>query len=154
MRFKLLFMALLVVLLTVFPSLSEAGEVAVVEIARVIDGSAPGKAGQRYVDKLKADMEDELERYKKSVAKDKDAAEKTARKQAELTSRYRAEYARVTDLVTTELRKVIAQWLETNKKGVTVILPAHETLGFAKGVDISNEIMVRLNAVTIDFTKK
>ena len=154
MRFKALFLIPLVILLTVFPSLSEAGEVAVVEIARVIDGSAPGKAGQRYVDKLKASLEDELKRYKKSVAKDKDASEKTARKQAELTSQYRAEYARVTDLVTAELRKVIAQWLKTNKKGVTVILPAHETLGFAKGADISKEIMAKLNAVTIDFIKK
>lgn len=154
MRFKALFLIPLVVFLTFFPSLSEAGEIAVVEIARVIDGSAPGKAGQRYVDKLKAGLEDERERYKKNVAKDKDAAEKTARKQAELTSQYHAEYTRVTNLVTSELRKVIAQWLKTNKKGVTVVLPAHQTLGFAKGADISKEIMTKFNAVTIDFTKK
>lgn len=154
MRFKALFLIPLVVFLTIFPSLSEAGEVAVVEIARVIDGSAPGKAGQKYVDKLKANLEAELERYKKSVAKDKDAAEKTARKQAELTAQYRAEYERATNLVTAELRKVIAQWLKTNKKGVTVVLPAHGTLGFAKGADISKEIMAKFNAVTIDFTKK
>lgn len=154
MRFNAVLLIPIAVFLMLFPSFAEAGEIAVVEIARVIDGSAPGKAGQRYVDKLKASLEDELERYRKSVAKDKDAAEKTARKQAELTAQYRAEYARVTDLVTAELRKVIAQWLKTNKKGVTVILPAHETLGFAKGADISKEIMAKFNAVAIDFTKK
>lgn len=150
MKHKLLWLIPVVIFLTVCHVRADAGEIAVVEVARVIDGSAPGKAGQEYVNKLKA----ELERYRKNVAKDKDAAEKTARKQAELTAQYRAEYARVTDLVTAELRKVIAQWLKTNKKGVTVVLPAHGTLGFAKGADISKEIMAKLNAVTIDFTKK
>ena len=32
-------------------------ETAVVDVARVIDASAPGKAGQKYVDNLKASLE-------------------------------------------------------------------------------------------------
>ena len=32
-------------------------EIAVVDVARVIDASAPGKAGQKYVDNLKASLE-------------------------------------------------------------------------------------------------
>ena len=129
-------------------------ETAVVDVARVIDASAPGKAGQKYVDNLKASLEAELDRYEKSVAKDKDAQEKKAKKQAELTAQFRAEYARVTNMVTAELRKVVAQWIKTNKKGITAVIPAHETLGFAPAADVSNEILLRLNAVTIDFTAK
>lgn len=130
------------------------GETAVVEVARVIDASAPGKAGQNYVDKLKADLEEELERYKARVAKDKDAQAKIARKQAELSEQFRREYARVTETVTAALRSVIADWLETNKQSVTVVLPAHETLGYAESANVSAEILRRLNGVVIDFTKK
>ena len=38
------------------PRAGEA-ETAVVDVARVIDASAPGKAGQKYVDNLKASLE-------------------------------------------------------------------------------------------------
>lgn len=130
------------------------GETAVVEVARVIDASAPGRAGQGYVDKLKADLEAELERYKTRVAKDKDAGAKVARKQAELSEQFRREYARVTEAVTAALREVIADWLKTNKQGVTVVLPAHEALGYAESANVSAEILRRLNSVVIDFMKK
>ena len=53
-----------------------------------------------------------------------------------------------------ELRKVVDQWIKSNKKGVTVIVPANVALGFAKSADVSAEILKRLNTVTIDFTKK
>ena len=129
------------------------GETAVVEVARVIDASAPGRAGQGYVDKLKADLEEELERYKASVAKDKDAQAKIARKQAELSEQFRREYARVTETVTSALRPVIADWLKTNKQGFTVVLPAHETMGYTENANVSAEILRRLNGVVIDFTK-
>ena len=130
------------------------GETAVVEVARVIDASAPGRAGQGYVDKLKADLEAELERYKTRVAKDKDAGAKVARKQAELSEQFRREYARVTEIVTAALRAVIADGLKTTKQGVTVVPPAHEALGYVESADVSAEILRRLNGVVIDFTKK
>lgn len=142
-----------IVFLLIFSSAPAlCGETAVVEVARVIDASAPGKAGQNYVDKLKADLEAELERYKARVAKDKDAEAKIARKQAELSEQFRREYARVTETVTAALRSVIADWLKTNKQGVTVVLPAHEALGYAESANISAEILRRLNGVVIDFT--
>ena len=92
-------------------------EVAVVDVARVIDASAPGKAGQKYVDNLKASLEAELERFVKKTAKDKDAQAKAANKQAELNAQFAAEYDRVTARVMDELRKVVTQWIKTNKKG-------------------------------------
>lgn len=144
-----------IVFLLIFSSAPAlCGETAVVEVARVIDASAPGKAGQNYVDKLKADLEAELERYKARVAKDKDAEAKIARKQAELSEQFRREYARVTETVTAALRSVIADWLKTNKQGFTVVLPAHETMGYTENANVSVEILRRLNGVVIDFTKR
>ena len=106
-------------------------EVAVIEVARVIDASAPGKAGQKYVDNLRASLNAEFERFKQKNAKAKNAAQLTAQKQAELNAEYGREHARVTALVMDALRKCAADWL-----------------------DVSDEILKKLNAVTIDFTKK
>lgn len=131
-----------------------SAEVAVVDVAQVIDSSAPGRAGQKYVDNLKASLEAEFARYKKSAAKDKDAQEKTAKKQAELTAQFRAEYARVTNMITAELRRIIADYIKTNKKGITVIVPANDTLGFSPAADVSREILAKLNGAAMDFTKK
>ena len=116
--------------------------------------SAPGKAGQKYVDNLKASLEVELERFVKKTAKDKDAQAKAANKQAELNAQFAAEYDRVTARVMDELRKAVAQWIKTNKKGITVVIPAHTALGFSPAADVSGEILKKLNAVAIDFTAK
>ena len=129
-------------------------EVAVVDVARVIDASAPGKAGQKYVDNLKASLEAELERFIKKTAKDKDAQAKAANKQAELNAQFAAEYDRVTARVMDELRKVVAQWIKTNKKGITVVVPAGVTSCLLAKADVSKEILRKLNAVKLDFAKK
>ncbi len=106
------------------------------------------------MDDLKAKLEAELEKYSKSIEKDKDAQAKRAQKQRELTAQFQGEYARVTNLVTGALRKIINQWLKTNKKGVTVVVPSNGTLAFSPKADISGEILKKLNAVKINFEKK
>ena len=145
--------ALLLLVLCAFAAPAHA-EVAVVDVVQVIDSSVPGKAGQKYVDNLKSQLDAEFESYKRSVAKDKDAQAKTAQKQAELTAQFAAEYDRVTARVMDELRKAVAQWIKTNKKGITVVVPAHTALGYAPAADVSGEILKKLNAVAIDFTAK
>ena len=74
-------------------------EVAVVDVARVIERSVPGKVGQQYIDNLRKSLNDELAAFAKSASKDKDAAQKTAQKQAELNARFNAEYSRVSGLM-------------------------------------------------------
>ena len=138
----------------IFSIPSFATEVAVVNVARVIDSSAPGKAGQRYIDDLEKRLNAELEQYRKTVAKDKDAEAKITQKRVELNVQFKNEYLRVTNLISSELKKVISQWIKNNKKGVTVVLPAHEALGFADSVDISRDIQLRFNSVKINFSTK
>ena len=119
-----------------------------------MDASAPGKAGQKYVDNLKNALEGELKRFREKNAKVKDGQQKIARKQAELNGEYQREYNRVSALVMTALRNSVQDWLKSNKKGVTAVIPANTALGYTKGADISKEILRKLNAVKIDFTKK
>ena len=130
------------------------GEVAVVDVARVIERSVPGKEGQQYIDNLRKSLNDELAAFAKSASKDKDAAQKTAQKQAELNAQFNAEYSRVSGLMAEEVRKAVAGWLKANKEGVTVVVPAGSALGFKPDADVSREILKRLNRVKIDFAKK
>ena len=113
-----------------------------------------GRPGQKYVDNLKNALEGELKRFREKNAKVKDGQQKIARKQAELNGEYQREYNRVSALIMTALRNSVQDWLKSNKKGVTAVIPANTALGYTKGADISKEILLKLNAVKIDFTKK
>ena len=146
--------ALLLVLCALAAAAPARAEVAVIEVARVIDASAPGKAGQKYVDNLLASLNAEFERFKQKNAKAKNAAQLAAQKQAELNAEYGREHARVTALVMDALRKCAGDWLKVNKKAVTLIVPANSALAYSAKIDISGEILKKLNAVTIDFTAR
>ena len=129
-------------------------EVAVVDVARVINASAPGKAGQKYVDNLLASLNAEFERFKQKNAKAKNAAQLTAQKQAERNAEYGRERDRVSALVMDALRKCANNWLKANKKKATVIVPASSALAYSADTDISREVLKRLNTVVIDFTAR
>ena len=133
------------------PALAGETAVAVVDVARVIDASAPGKAGQRYIDGLKKELDAEMDRFKKETEGTKEAPARLAQKESELGARYQAEYSRVTGLLLNELKRAVNGWLKENKKGIKVVLPASTVLGFAPDADISGEILRRLNAAAIDF---
>lgn len=154
MRFMKTALMLLLVLCALAAAVPARAGVAVVNVAEVIDSSAPGKAGQKYVDNLKNALEGELKRFREKNAKVKDGQQKIARKQAELNGEYQREYNRVSALVMTALRNSVQDWLKSNKKGVTAVIPANTALGYKKEADISKEILLKLNAVKIDFTKK
>ncbi|WP_455595059.1 hypothetical protein [Cloacibacillus porcorum] len=136
------------------PAQAGGTAVAVVDVARVIDASAPGKAGQRYIDGLKKELDAEMDKFKKETQGAKDAPARLARKESELEARYQAEYTRVTGLLLNELKRAVNGWLKDNKKGIKVVIPASAALGFAQSADISGEILRRLNAAAIDFGKR
>ena len=154
MRFVKAVTALLLVVCALFAAAPARAEVAVIEVAQVIDASAPGRAGQKYVDNLCASLNAEFERFRQKNAKAKNAAQLAAQKQAELNAEYGREHARVTALVMDALRKCAEDWLKVNKKAVTLIVPANSALAYSAKIDISDEILKKLNAVTIDFTAR
>lgn len=159
-RFKKAFAALLALTLCAFsaPFLTEApasaDEIAFVDVAQVIDSSAPGRAAQKYVDNLKNYLNDELQRFVKKEGKAKGAEQRVAQKQAELNAEYQREYNRVTSLVLEKLKGVVLSWIKANKKGVTAVFPADAPLAYSAKADISKEILKKFNIVRIDFTKK
>ena len=113
---------------TAFAAPARAAEVAVLDVARVIDASKPGKAAQRYVDELKVKLEAELESYKKSSAGKSDSAQLIAQRQRQLTERYQAEYARVTTLVRSRLDETVVKWLNSSGGEIRYCLICQEAL--------------------------
>ncbi|MCQ4764691.1 hypothetical protein [Cloacibacillus evryensis] len=132
---------------------SYAAEVAVVDVASVIDSSLPGKAGQKYIDKVKSDLEAELDRYVKGLAGTVDKQALTSRKHAEIAERFNQEFARVSDILLEKLREAAHSWLKNNKSGVKVLISGSSVMAVSPEADVSADILRLLNKVTIDFTK-
>ncbi|WP_455611588.1 OmpH family outer membrane protein [Cloacibacillus porcorum] len=135
-------------------ALPARGEVAVVDVARVIDASNPGKEGQRRVDNLKKELDAEMDSFRKGLGTVKENDPRLVQKQAQLVARYQAEFSRISGLLMVELRRVTNEWLKGNKKGVTVVVPASSVIAASPSTDINAEILRLFNAVTMDFNKK
>ena len=130
-----------------------AAEVAVVDIVRVIDASSPGKAGQKYIDKVRAELDAELSSYVKGLGGSKEAVSLTEQKRAELARRFDEELFRVLDILMKKLKEVAHGWLNNNKHGVKVIVAGGSVLAVSSGVDVSEDILRLFNDVKVDFTK-
>lgn len=127
-----------------------AGEVAFVDVAQVINDSTPGKAGQKIVDDLRAQLNAEFEKYSQTES---DQA-KVRQRQIELNNAYAQEHARISNLVAERLREVTERWLKSNKKGFTAVVPKGSALAVAADADVSREILRLLNREKVDFTAK
>ncbi len=124
-----------------------AGEAAVVDIPGVVAKSTPGKAAQQYVDALKTELQKVYDEY----AKTEKGPSMIETRRVELDHRYNVEYARVSGLVADRLRTVMDKWLESNRKGVTIILPKSSTVAVSVKADISNDILKLFDKEKIKF---
>lgn len=131
-----------------------AAETAVADVARIIDTSLPGKAGQAFVDGLRRRLDAEIKEYAEKIRTSSNVEALLAQKCAEAEAAYNAEMSRVSALLMDALRSVAEKWLRGNKRGVTVIVPANEALAASPGADVSDELRRLLDKISIDFTKK
>ena len=132
---------------------ARAAEVAVVDIIRVIDASSPGKAGQEYIDKVRAELDAELSSYVKGLGNSKEAASLTEQKRLELARRFDQEFFYVLNILMKNLKEVAHGWLNNNKRGAKVIVAGGSVLAVSSGVDVSEDILRLFNEVKVDFTK-
>ena len=93
-------------------------------VARIIDTSLPGKAGQAFVDGLRRRLDAEIKEYAEKIRTSSNVEALLAQKCAETEAAYNAEMSRVSALLMDALRSVAEKWLRGNKRGVTVIVPA------------------------------
>ena len=100
-----------------------AAETAVADVARIIDTSLPGKAGQAFVDGLRRRLDAEIKEYAEKIRTSSNVEALLAQKCAEAEAAYNAEMSRVSALLMDALRSVAEKWLRGNKRGVTVNRP-------------------------------
>ena len=131
-----------------------AAETAVADVARIIDSSLPGKAGQAFVDGLRRRLDAEIKEYAEKIRTSSNVEALLAQKCAEAEAAYNAEMSRVYALLMDALRSVAEKWLRGNKRGVTVIVPANGALAASPAADVSDELRRQLDRISIDFTKK
>ena len=131
-----------------------AAETAVADVARIIDTSLPGKAGQAFVDGLRRRLDVEIKEYAEKIRTSSNVEALLAQKCAEAEAAYNAEMSRVSALLMDALRSVAEKWLRGNKRGVTVIVPVNGALAASPAADVSDELRRRLDKISIDFTKK
>lgn len=131
-----------------------AAETAVADVARIIDTSLPGKAGQAFVDGLRRRLDAEIKEYAEKIRTSSNVEALLAQKCAEAEAAYNAEMSRVSALLMDALHSVAQRWLRGNKRGVTVIVPVNGALAASPAADVSDELRRRLDKISIDFTKK
>lgn len=140
--------------MSIVASPASAAEIAIVDVAKVIDASIPGKAGQAYVDALKSRLDQELKRYEAELNDTKAKEKKLAQKREELNERYNEEFTHVTSILMRELNKAAQGWLKDNKHGFVIVLSSNHVVAASPETDISTEILKLLNKATISFTKE
>lgn len=150
----LLFLLPFYAMLLVISPAASAAEIAVVDVAKVIDNSIPGKAGQAYVDAIKSRLDSELKRYEAELNDTKVKEEKLAKKREELNERYNEEFTRVTSILMRELNKTAQGWLKGNKRGFVMVLSNNHMIALLPEADVSAEILKLFNKTTIDFAKE
>lgn len=126
-----------------------AGDVAFVDVVKVISDSIPGKDGQKIVDDLRAKLNAEFEQYAKT---EKDQ-QKVRERQMALNQQYQQEHVRISNLVAERLRSVTERWLKNNKKGYTAVVTKDHVMAVNDKNDITAEITKLFNREKINFNK-
>ena len=131
-----------------------AAETAVADVARIIDTSLPGKAGQAFVDGLRRRLDAEIKEYAEKIRTSSNVEALLAQKCAEAEAAYNAEMSRVSALLMDALRSVADMWLHGIIRGVMVMVLASVALGASPGAVVSDELRRQFDKISIDFTKK
>lgn len=126
--------------------------IAVVDMARVMRDSEPGKAGVKFLEGLQADMQKKLNEIQKRLETKPDDA--TAQKELQTTyitaqQRMQAEQQNVINVLYDAMQRVANAY--RTEKGYDVILSTESVTSFDAKVDVTNAILAAMNKQKIEF---
>lgn len=127
-------------------------KLAVVDMARVMRDSEPGKAGVKFLESLQSGMQDKLNAIQARLEKNpKDEAAQKELQGVYMTSQQRmqAEQQNVVNLLYDAIQRVINTYRE--QQGYEVILSAEVAASFAPGADVTSAVIAEVNKQKIDF---
>ena len=125
---------------------------AVVDLARVMRDSEPGKAGVKFLEGLQADMQNKLNDIQKKL----EANPKGEAAQKEMQSVYmsaqqrmQAEQQNVVNVLYDTIQRVMNAYRA--EKGYAVILGSEAAVSFDSKVDVTNDVLEAVNRQKVEF---
>lgn len=125
---------------------------AVVDMARVMRDSEPGKAGVKFLEGLQSGMQDKLNAIQARLEKDpKDEAAQKELQSVYMTSQQRmqAEQQNVVNLLYDAIQRVLNTYRE--QQGYDAILSAEVAAAFNPKADVTAAVIAEVNKQKIDF---
>ena len=125
---------------------------AIVDMARVMRDSEPGKAGVQFLEAMQASMQQELDTIQQKLEKDADnEALQLELQQVLMTSQQRiqTEQQNVVTILYDTAQRVINSYRE--QQGFSVILAAEAAAAYSTSADVTNAIIAELNKQDISF---
>ena len=127
-------------------------KVAVVDMARVMRESEPGKAGVKFLESLQGDMQTKLNDIQQRLEANPKDAEAQKELQAVYMSaqqRMQVEQQNVVNLLYDAIQRVINTY--RTEKGYAVIISTEAVAAFDSKSDVTNEVLELVNKQKLDF---
>lgn len=125
---------------------------AVVDLARVMRDSEPGKAGVKFLEGLQADMQNRLNDIQKKLeANPKDEAAQKEMQSVYMSAQQRmqAEQQNVVNVLYDTIQRVMNAYRA--EKGYAVILGSEAAVSFDSKVDVTNDVLEAVNRQKVEF---
>lgn len=127
-------------------------KLAVVDMARIMRDSEPGKAGVKFLESLQSGMQEKLNAIQARLEKDpKDEAAQKELQGVYMASQQRmqAEQQNVVNLLYDTIQRVLNAYRE--QQGYDIILSAEVAAAFNPKADVTAAVIVEVNKQKIDF---
>ena len=125
---------------------------AVVDLARVMRDSDPGKEGVKFLESMQSDMQNKLNDIQKKLeANPKDEAAQKEMQAVYMSSQQRmqAEQQNVVNVLYDTIQRVLNAYRA--EKGYAVILGTEAAVSFDSKIDVTNDVLAAVNKQKVEF---
>lgn len=153
---KRIFLPLLALLLTaglVMTTPAQAADIAVVDTAKILSDSKPGKAGEAHLQKVQVVLQkglDDLQKIYKGKEKSAEAQNAIREGYVALERQMGAERQAVLQALAGGLEKAIKEWRAENKK-YDIVISRQNLLDSSASVDVTASVMKEMEKQKVEF---
>lgn len=125
---------------------------AVVDLARIMRDSDPGKEGVKFLESMQSDMQNKLNDIQKKLeANPKDEAAQKEMQAVYMSSQQRmqAEQQNVVNVLYDTIQRVLNAYRA--EKGYAVILGTEAAVAFDSKIDVTNDVLAAVNKQKVEF---
>lgn len=127
-------------------------KIGVVDIARLMRDSEPGKAGIKFIEEQQAGMQKQLDEIQSKLEKspeDQQLMQELQKVYSSLQQTIQKEGANVANLIFDTVQKVLNKYREAN--GFAIILGTEAVASYSTGIDVTDAVLVEVNKEKVEF---